>query len=61
VERGQLQSVFVAENGEARSRLVTAGRRVNGAVEILSGLSAGEKVVSPAPAGLEDGDRLEVR
>jgi RND family efflux transporter MFP subunit len=61
VERGQLQSVFVVENGEAHSRLITAGRRSNGAVEALSGLTAGEKVVSPAPAGLQDGARLEVR
>ncbi len=61
VERGQLQSVFVVDNGEARSRLITAGRRSNGAVEALSGLSAGESVVSPVPPGLQDGARLEVR
>jgi multidrug efflux pump subunit AcrA (membrane-fusion protein) len=61
VERGQLQSVFVAEGGTARTRLVTTGQRANDAVEVLSGLSAGEKVVAPVPTGLEDGARLEVR
>jgi RND family efflux transporter MFP subunit len=61
VERGQLQSVFVAEDGTARTRLITTGQRANDAVEVLSGLSAGEKVVAPVPTGLEDGARLEVR
>jgi membrane fusion protein, multidrug efflux system len=60
-ERGQLQSVFVVEDGVAHTRLVTTGRRTAGAVEVLSGLTAGEKVVLPVPAGLQDGARVEVR
>jgi RND family efflux transporter MFP subunit len=60
-ERGQLQSVFVVEDGVAHTRLVTTGRRTSGAVEVLSGLTAGEKVVLPVPAGLQDGARVEVR
>jgi len=61
VERGQLQSVFVAEDGTARTRLVTTGQRAKGSVEVLSGLNAGERIVVPVPAGLEDGARLEAR
>jgi len=61
VERGQLQSVFVIEGGVARTRLLTTGKRGPNTVEVLSGLSEGEKVVSPVPAGLADGARLEVR
>jgi RND family efflux transporter MFP subunit len=61
VERGQLQSVFVMEGRVARSRLLTTGERGQGAVEVLSGLSVGEKVVSPAPPGLTDGARVEER
>ena len=61
MERGQLQSVFVVEDGAARSRLISAGRRTTDAIEILSGLSAGEKVVAPVPVGLQDGEKLEVR
>jgi len=61
VENGQLQSVFVAEEGTARTRLVTIGQRTKDAVEVLSGLNAGEKIVAPIPAGLQDGARLEVR
>lgn len=60
-ERGQLQTVFVVENGAARSRLITAGRKSQGMVEALSGLNDGEKVVVPVPAGLGDGARVEVR
>lgn len=61
VARGQLQSVFVIEDGSARNRLITTGRRGAGGLEVLSGLTAGEKVVSPVAAGLADGQRVEVR
>jgi RND family efflux transporter MFP subunit len=61
IERGQLLSVFVVEDGAARARLVTVGGRARNSVEVLSGLSAGEKVVSPVPAALTDGSRVEVR
>jgi RND family efflux transporter MFP subunit len=59
IERGQLQSVFVVEHGAARSRLVTIGTRTKDAVEVLSGLRAGEQIVAPVPAGLEDGAKVE--
>jgi multidrug efflux pump subunit AcrA (membrane-fusion protein) len=61
VERGQLASVFVVEQGAARMRLVTLGARRDGQVEILSGLNGGESVVAPVPPGLRDGARVEVR
>jgi RND family efflux transporter MFP subunit len=61
MERGQLQSVFVVEDGVAHTRLVTTGRRTSDAVEVLSGLTAGERVVLPVPVGLQDGARVEVR
>ena len=61
VERGQLRSVFVADNGVAHLRLITVGRNAGGEAEVLSGLSAGEHVVSPVAADLEDGARLEVQ
>ena len=61
VERGQLQQVFVVESGSARVRLVTLGQRGQSSAEVLSGLSQGEKVVAPVPAGLADGAAVEVR
>jgi RND family efflux transporter MFP subunit len=61
MERGQLQSVFVAEDGVAHTRLITTGRRTAAEVEILSGVSAGEKIILPVPPSLQDGARVEVR
>ena len=60
-ERGQLQSVLVADNGIARTRLITTGQKAKDRVEVLSGLSAGDKVIDPVPEGLTDGARVEVR
>ena len=60
-DHGQLQSVFVIDNGVARNRLITVGKRHPDAVEVLSGLNQGEKVVSPIPSDLADGSRVEVR
>ncbi len=60
-ERGQLQSVLVAENGIARTRLITAGSKNKDRIEILSGLTAGDKVIFPVPQGLGDGTAVEVR
>ncbi len=57
-ERGQLQSVLVAENGVAHTRLITVGQKAKDRVEVLSGLSAGEKVIFPVPP---DGARVEVQ
>jgi len=61
VERGQLSSVLVAENGKARMRLVTLGEKSGESVEALSGLSEGDQVISPVPAGLADGRAVEER
>ncbi len=60
-ERGQLQSVVVVVNGVARTRLIATGQKFNDRIEVLSGLSAGEKIVFPAPQGLADGAAVEVR
>ena len=60
VERGQLQSVFVVNDGIARTRLITTGERVKDRVEVLSGLTPGEKLVLPIPPVLADGSAVEV-
>ncbi len=61
ITRGQLQSVMVADNGVARTRLITTGQRQQGKVEALSGLVPGESVIAPVPMNLTDGARVEVR
>jgi multidrug efflux pump subunit AcrA (membrane-fusion protein) len=37
------------------------GQKSKDRVEVLSGLTAGEKVIFPVPQGLSDGARVEVR
>ncbi len=53
MQRGQVTSVFVVDNGVARLRLVN----VSGS-EVLAGLSAGDTVIVGAPPGLTDGRRV---
>ncbi|PLX73784.1 MAG: efflux RND transporter periplasmic adaptor subunit [Desulfuromonas sp.] len=57
---GQMQQVFVAEQGKARMRLVRTGAESDGRIEILSGLQAGEQVVVDAVEELQDGQPLKV-
>jgi hypothetical protein len=58
VRRGQITSVFVADNDVARLRMLVLGRTFGDAVEVVSGLSDGERVVVAPPAGLLDGTPL---
>lgn len=60
-ERGQLESVFVAESGVAHARLVTLGEKSTDEVEVLSGLNAGEQLIFPLPGNLADGARVEAK
>jgi len=55
VQRGQLDAVFVVEDGRARYRIIEAGQRSKQMVEVRAGLSQGEKVVRTVPASLVDG------
>lgn len=60
-ERGQMQLVYVIEDGVARSRMVSVGAASGGQREVLSGLRAGERVVAQVTDGVTDGVRIEVR
>lgn len=59
VQRGQLEGVFVVEGERATLRWVKTGRSVDGTVEILSGLEAGETFVLRPPDQLRDGAVIE--
>ncbi len=59
--RGQMTWMFVVENGIARARIVTVGEHHRDLVEVLSGMSPGERVVAPVPAGLLDGTPVEAQ
>jgi RND family efflux transporter MFP subunit len=54
-----VEKVVLFEAGKALERTVTTGRHEGGWVEIVSGLTAGEKVVL-APAGIRTGQPLRV-
>ncbi len=61
VQRGQLEIVFVVANQHAQLHLVKTGKRVGDEMEILSGLQAGDAVVTDGAAQLTDGQPVEVR
>jgi HlyD family secretion protein len=56
---GDRTAVWVVEGGVVRRRAVTAGAERGDEVEVLSGLSAGERVVVDGPPDLEDGESVE--
>ncbi len=59
---GQMERVFVAGDGNrAVLRLVKTGALRGDQLEVLSGLSAGERVVAAPSATLRDGQPLEVQ
>lgn len=59
---GQMERIFVVgEANRATLRLVKTGAAHGDRVEILSGLTAADRVVLAAPAGLRDGQPLEVQ
>ncbi|RZL14886.1 MAG: efflux RND transporter periplasmic adaptor subunit, partial [Pedobacter sp.] len=51
--------VFVAENGKAKRVTVTTGKTSSGNVEILSGLKAGDKVITGGLQDLNDEDSVK--
>lgn len=59
LERGQLSGVFVVKNGVLHYRLVKTGVRIGDQVEILSGLAAGETIVSGGLEQAVSGARVE--
>jgi membrane fusion protein (multidrug efflux system) len=52
--------IFVAENGIARLKTVTAGRILGDKVEILNGLSNGESVIVTGQINLQDGNKVDI-
>jgi RND family efflux transporter MFP subunit len=59
-ERGALTSVWTVDKDSiAHMRIVKTGRTVGGRVEILSGLSSGERVVVSGAEKVSEGSRVE--
>jgi membrane fusion protein (multidrug efflux system) len=56
-----ISRLFVVEGGSARSRVVKTGRVLGDRMEIVSGVSGGESVVTSGHGKLSDGMAVEVR
>ena len=60
VAQGQLNGLFVVDNTRmARFRLVRIGKKVGQQVEVVSGLTDGQRYVSTVPLNLKDGVTVE--
>jgi RND family efflux transporter MFP subunit len=61
LRRGQLEYVFVLQEGKARLRLVKTGAELGGEVEIVSGLEPGERIAITEVSKLVDGQPVTIR
>ena len=53
--------VYIADGDRAKAVTVTTGRNSNGLVEIVSGLNAGDKVITAGYEEMENGQRIVVQ
>jgi RND family efflux transporter MFP subunit len=61
VNRGQMECAFVVANQHAQLRLVRTGKQSGNEVEILAGLTSGERVVSENADSLRDGQPVTLK
>jgi RND family efflux transporter MFP subunit len=62
LNQGHLTGIFLLDDENiARFRLIRTGRKLDGGVEVLSGLAPGMRFVSDPPPTLVDGAHVEVR
>lgn len=59
-QEAQTAVMVIGSDGAAHRRAVTTGIRTPDAVQILSGLSTGDKVITSGGYGLDDGTKVEV-
>lgn len=53
--------LYIADGNKAKAVKVTVGRNSNGMVEILSGLNAGDRVITEGYEELDNGEPVEVK
>ncbi len=58
---GEMERVFLDQDHVAVLRLIKTGARRGDLVEVLGGLSAGDRVVINPPTGLREGQPLEIQ
>jgi membrane fusion protein (multidrug efflux system) len=60
VQRGDGALVYVVVDNKAKQVRVSLGKRLDGKVEVLNGIAAGDAVVTAGNARLSDGAEVEV-
>lgn len=55
------EMVYIADGNKAKSVMVTTGRNANGMVEVLSGLKAGDKLITEGYEELDNGEMISVQ
>jgi RND family efflux transporter MFP subunit len=60
VQHGQLQGVYVLDGDHVHLRWVRLGKVFGDRVEVISGLSAGDEIITVGLSGLLDGQKVEV-
>ncbi len=55
------EMLYIADGNKAKSVLVTTGRNANGMVEILSGLKAGDKVITKGYEEMDNGQQITIQ
>ena len=53
--------VFVVKDDKVERRAVSVGLEHGDQIEVISGVTAGERVVVDGPATLKDGDKVKVQ
>lgn len=61
VTRGQMELIFVASKQRAELRIVRTGKRTDGEIELLAGVSAGESVIIEGASELRDGQPVTLK
>ena len=54
-------AVFVVESGRAKTRPVETGQRAGLTVQVLSGLKAGERLITHPDDKIKEGGRVKMR
>jgi multidrug efflux pump subunit AcrA (membrane-fusion protein) len=53
--------LYVADGNKARAVIVQTGKNSNGMVEILGGLTPGDKVITAGFQELDNGERIAIK
>ncbi|MFA7233053.1 MAG: efflux RND transporter periplasmic adaptor subunit [Terrimicrobiaceae bacterium] len=61
IRRGQMELLFVRDGNHARLRIVKTGKPIGEEIEVVSGVDAGEEVITEGVGNVVDGQPVEVK